>query len=65
MNPARVEASEASKKCSLDKEQNEEELIEGSGLFVKSPQIPGCSDMRKWIMQKASPPSIQNVQVMD
>ena len=39
--------SEVSKKCPRDDAQDEEELIEGSGLFTKRPCIPGCPDMKK------------------
>ena len=44
---ASVPALKASRKRPRDVALDEEELIEGSGLFVKHPRIPGCPDMKK------------------
>ena len=44
---------------------DEEELIEGSGLYVKRPRIPGCPDTQKWILQHMNPSSFQNPAVKD
>ena len=41
-----------------DDAQDEEELIEGSGLFAKRPRIPGCPDMKKWLMKNKKPASL-------
>ena len=48
--------SEASRKRTRDVAPDEEELIEGSGLFVKRPHIPECPDTRKWILKNMNPP---------
>ena len=44
---------EASRKRPRDDDdaQNEEELIEGSGLFAKWPRISGCPDMKEWLLK--------------
>ena len=41
-----------------DDAQDEEELIEGSGLFAKRPRISGCPDMKKWLMKNKKPASL-------
>ena len=55
---APLPAPEASRKCPRDVAQDEEELIEGSGLFIKRPHIPGCPDTKKWILKNKSPASL-------
>ena len=65
INPTLKEAPETYKKCSRDKESDEEELIDGSGLFVKFLRILRCLDIKKWIMSHMNPPSILNTQVWD
>ena len=48
-----------------DDAQSEEELIEGSGLFAKRPRIPGCPDMKKWLMKNKKPASLQDPDIRD
>ena len=64
-NPIEVRAPKSSKKGIRDIDPDEEELGEGSGFFVKRPWILGCLDMKKWILQKIHPLSIQNSKVRD
>ena len=63
--PEEIKVLETSKKCARDSDSEEEELGEGSGFFVKRPWILGCLDMKKWILQKIHPLSIQNSKVRD
>ena len=44
---APIPAPKASKKHPKDVAPDEEELIEGSGLHIKRPRIPGYPDTRK------------------
>ena len=44
---APVPGLELSRKRPQDVAPDEEELIEGSGLFAKWPRIPGCPDMKR------------------
>ena len=60
-----VQVPEAFKKWPRDMASDEEELIEGSGLYIKCPRIPRCPDTRKWILKNMNPPSIQNLAVRD
>ena len=48
-----------------DDAQNEEELIEGSGLFAKWPRISGCPDMKEWLMKNKKPASLQDSDIRD
>ena len=48
-----------------DDAQNKEELIEGSGLFTKRPRIPGCPDMKKWLLKNKKPVSLQDPDIRD
>ena len=48
-----------------DDAQNEEELIEGSGLFAKRPRIPGCPDMKEWLLKNKKPVSLQDPDIQD
>ena len=48
-----------------DDAQNEEELIEGSGLFAKRPRIPGCPDMNEWLLKNKKPVSLQDPDIRD
>ena len=48
-----------------DDAQNEEELIEGSGLFAKRPRIPGCPDMKGWLLKNKKPVSLQDPDIRD
>ena len=54
---AMVQVLKASKKRPRDMAPNDEELIEGSGLYIKRPRISGCPDTRKWILQNINPSS--------
>ena len=58
---------EASRKRPRDDDdaQNEEELIEGSGLFAKRPRIPGYPDMKEWLVKNKKPASLQNPVIRD
>ena len=62
---APVPAPDVSRKRAWEFAPNEEELIEGSGLFVKRPQILGCPDMKKWIVKNKSPASLQDPDIRD
>ena len=48
-----------------DDAHNEEELIEGSGLFAKRPRIPGCPDMKEWLLKNKKPVSLQDPDIRD
>ena len=51
---APISNPEASRKRPRDDDddaQDEEELIEGNGLFAKRPPISGCPDMKEWLMK--------------
>ena len=48
-----------------DGAQDEEELIEGSGLFTKRPRIPGCPDMKGWLLKNKKPVSLQDPDIRD
>ena len=48
-----------------DDSQNAEELIEGSGIFVKRPRIPGCPDMKEWLLKNKRPVSLQDPDIRD
>ena len=48
-----------------DDTQNEEELIEGSGLFAKWPRIPGCQDMKEWLLKNKKSISLQDPDIRD
>lgn len=61
----RVPTTEPIRKRPRDVAPNEEELIEGSGLYIKHPRIAGCPDMRKFIVHKMIPPSLHNSEVRD
>ena len=52
-----VQVLKFSKKRPRDIAPDEEELIEGSSLYIKRPRIPECPDIRKWILQSMTPPS--------
>ena len=54
-----------SRKRPRDVAPDKEELIEGSGLFVKCPRIPGCPDTRKWILKNMVPTSFQILDIRD
>ena len=58
-----IPTPEVSRKRPQDITPDEEELIEGSGLFVKRLRIPGYPDIRKWILKNKSPASLQNLDV--
>ena len=45
--------------------QYTEELIAGSGLFAKRPQIPGCPDMKEWLLKNKNPASLQDPDIWD
>ena len=62
---APIPAPEVSRKRPWNVAPDEEELIKGSGLYVKRPQIPGCSDSRKWILKNLSPASLKNSDIRD
>ena len=49
----------------VDGAQDEEELIEGSGLFTKRPRIPGCPDMKGWLLKNKKPASLQDPDIRD
>ena len=55
---ALMQDPEVSRKSPRDVAMDEEELIEGSGLFSKHPRISGCPDMKKWLMKNKSPTSL-------
>ena len=55
---AHVPDSEVSRKHPRYVAPDEEELIEGSGMFVKCPRILGCPDMKKWLMKNKKPASL-------
>ena len=57
--------SEASRKCPWDDAQDEEELIEGSGLFVKRGRISGCPNIKRWLIKNKKPASIQDPDIRD
>ena len=61
----RVSDPEVSRKRPRDMAPDEEELIEGSGLFAKHSRIPGCLDMKKWLMKNKSPTSLQDPDIRD
>ena len=65
LTTAPISAPEASRKQLRDIAPDGEELIEGIGLFIKCPQIPGCPDTRKWILKNMSPANLQNLDVWD
>ena len=44
---------------------DEEELIDGSGLYGKRSSIWGCPDIRKWILHHMNLSSFQNPIVRD
>ena len=56
---------EASRKYPRNDAQNEKELIEGSGLFMKRARIPGCLDMKRWLMKNKKPASLQDPDIRD
>ena len=62
---APIPALELFRKHPWDVTSDEEELIEGSGLFVKRLHITGCPDSRKWILKNMNPTSFQNPDVQD
>ena len=62
---ALVPVLEASRKRSRDLAPDEEELIKGSGLFVKLPWIPECPDTRKWILKNMVSISFQSPDIRD
>ena len=45
--------------------QDREELIEGSGIFAKRPRLPGCPDMKEWILKHKRPASLQDPDIRD
>ena len=51
--------SEASRKYPRDDALDEEELIEASGLFAKRPCIPGCPDIKRWLMKNELLPAFK------
>ena len=51
-------APEASRKWPRDIAPDVEELIEGSGLYIKCPRISRCPDSKKWILKNLSPASL-------
>ena len=59
------EASRKRPRDDNDDAQDEEELIEGSGLFTKRPRIPGCPDMKEWLVKNKKPASLQNPVIRD
>ena len=65
---ADISNPEASQKRPHDDDndaQDEEELIKGSRLFAKRPRIPGCPDMKKWLVNNKKPVSLQNPVIRD
>ena len=58
---------EPSRKCPRedDDSQDREELIEGIGIFAKRPRIPGCPDMKEWILKHKRPASLQDPDIRD
>ena len=56
---------EASRKCPQDDAQDKEELIEGSGRFAKRARIPGCTDMKRWLIKNKKPASLQDLDIRD
>ena len=58
---------EASRKQPRDDDdaQDAEELIAGSGLFAKRPQIFGCPDMKEWLLKNKNPASLQDPVIRD
>ena len=62
---APVPTPKVSRKRPLDIAPDEEELIEDSDLFMKRPHIPGCPDMKKWLMKNRSPTSFQDLDIQN
>ena len=56
---------DSSRKRPRDDVEHEEELIEGSGLFAKWPLIPGCPDMKEWLLKNKNPASLQDPDIRD
>ena len=56
---------DSSRKRPRDDVEYEEELIEGSGLFAKQPRIPGCPDMKEWLIKNKKPTSLQDPDIRD
>ena len=56
---------EVLRKCPRDVAPDEEELIEGSSLFMKRPRILGCPDMKKWLIKNKKPASLQDPDIRD
>ena len=56
---------DVSQKRPRDEVESEEELIEGSGLFAKRPRIPGCPDMKEWLLKNKNPASLQDPDIRD
>ena len=55
----------SSRKRSRDNAEDEEEIFEGSGLFAKRSRIPGCPDMKEWLIKNKKPASLQDPDIQD
>ena len=56
---------DSSRKRPRDNAEDEEEIFEGSGLFAKRPRIPGCPDMKEWLIKNKKPASLQDPDIRD
>ena len=48
----------SSRKRPRDSVEDEDEILEGSGLFAKRSRIPGCPDMKEWLIKNKKPASL-------
>ena len=56
---------DSSRKRPRDNAEDKEEILEGNGLFAKRPRIPGCPDMKEWLIKNKKPASLQDPNIRD